>query len=282
MILDWLATAIPTSALTIILLLLCRGLIETRLTKSVQHEFDKKIESVKSDLRNSETSLQATIRASEAQLDALRSGALTGIVSRQAVIDKRRVGAVDQLWAGILAIAPAKVAVMNTSILNFEAASKASVHDAKAAALFGTMGGSIDAEKIYSIEPAKARPHISPLAWAQFEAYRAMLGFSVSQFKMLKLQIEDPQDLLNFQGIIDLVGTALPHRMEYLKAEGPKAQVHLVDELEQAILQELKRVLSGADDDAQAIDLAAAILAKAEHVNAELTEARKVEKKHGG
>ena len=111
MILDWLATAIPTSALTIILLWLCRGLIETRLTKSVQHEFDKKIESVKSDLRNSETSLQATIRASEAQLDALRSGALTGIVSRQSVIDKRRVEAVDQLWAGILAIAPAKFAV---------------------------------------------------------------------------------------------------------------------------------------------------------------------------
>ena len=175
-----------------------------------------------------------------------------------------------------------KICRTNTSILNFEAASKASVHDAKAAALFGTMGGSIDAEKIYSIEPAKARPHISPLAWAQFEAYRAMLGFSVSQFTMLKFQIENPQDLLNFQGIIDLGGHSAPASCGVLKSRRTKGQVHLVDELEQAILQELKRVLSGADDDAQAIDLAAAILAKAEHVNAELTEARKVEKKHGG
>jgi hypothetical protein len=269
-ILDWLP-AISTSTLTVIVLWLCRGLIEIRLKNSVQHEFDKKIQT-----------LQATIRAGEAQLEALRSGALTGLVSRQAVVDKRRLEAVDQLWAGVLALSPAKVAVMNISILNFEEASKAAVRDPKAAAIFGAMGGSIEAEKIYSPKPAKARPYISPLAWARFEAYRAMLGFSVSQITMLKLRIENPQELLNFQGIVDLVGVALPHRAEYLGREGPRGLVHLVDELEQAILQELKSVLVGVDDDVQAIQRAAAIVSVVERVNQNMAEARKAEQEKCG
>ena len=96
---------------------------------------------------------------------------------------------------------------------------------------------------------------------------------------MLRLGIENPGEVLDFKAIVDLVGAALPHRVEYLREHGPSAQVHLVDVLEEAILQELRRVLTAADDDVKAVQRAAAILAEVERVSLKLAEARKAEQR---
>ncbi len=54
-----------------------RSLISTRLTKSVQHEFDEKLETLKTTLRKSEESFKADLRFKEIQIEALRGGAMT-------------------------------------------------------------------------------------------------------------------------------------------------------------------------------------------------------------
>ena len=68
---DMLQYWIPAGATTgsfAVILWLCRSLISTRLTKSVENEFNRKLENVKAELRTK-----------EAQIDALRSGAMSGL-----------------------------------------------------------------------------------------------------------------------------------------------------------------------------------------------------------
>ena len=74
---DWLPS-ITTTSLFALALWLSRKLFVTRLTRSVGHEFDKQLEALRSDLH-----------AREAEIEALRSGALTAIASRQIALDKR-------------------------------------------------------------------------------------------------------------------------------------------------------------------------------------------------
>src|SRR5438105_1233155 len=100
--------AITTTALLAAVLWASRELISTRLTRTVQHEFDKKIESLRADFRASEERFKAELREKEAEISALRSGALSVLASRQAALDKRRLEAVDQIWTAFNALSPAR------------------------------------------------------------------------------------------------------------------------------------------------------------------------------
>jgi O6-methylguanine-DNA--protein-cysteine methyltransferase len=276
-IIDWLLTISSSSAVTVFVLWLARSLIVTRLTKSVQHEFDQKIEVVRSELRKSELAFQANIRASDAQLEALRSGALSGMTARQALVDKRRIEAVDQLWEGVRAIAPGKTAVMMVSVINYEAMAKTAFKDAKAAAVFGAMGGNFDIHRLVPTEAEKARPYVSALSWACFYAYRAIIGFCVTQFEMLRFQIENPQQLLKFDAVIDLVAVVLPGRGHYLKEHGPQGLVYIVDEIERELLKELRSALSGVADDAATLERGARIVKAAAAIHEGMANVQKAE-----
>jgi len=97
-----------TTALFAAALWLGRNVISTRLTKSVEYEFNKKLELVRSQMRESEERLKAELRTKETEIAALRSGALSALASRQVALDKRRLEAVDQLWASVTALGPAR------------------------------------------------------------------------------------------------------------------------------------------------------------------------------
>lgn len=78
---DWLLSTVSTAALLGLVAFLARNLILTRLKASVQHEFDRKLETLRADLHKSEESFKADLRAKETQIEVLRSGALSGLVS---------------------------------------------------------------------------------------------------------------------------------------------------------------------------------------------------------
>lgn len=89
--LDWVLSTGSTTGLIGALAWLSRNLIETRLRASVQHEFNEKLETLRADLRKSEERFKSDLRAKESEIEALRSGALSGLISRQVVLDKRRL-----------------------------------------------------------------------------------------------------------------------------------------------------------------------------------------------
>jgi hypothetical protein len=80
-LLDWIPSLSTTMALALALWL-ARKLIATRLVMSVKHEFDSKLEMLRSQLRESEAALGADLRAKEAEIDALRRGALSTAAGR--------------------------------------------------------------------------------------------------------------------------------------------------------------------------------------------------------
>ncbi len=119
-----------------------RELISTRLTKSVQHEFDKKIEAIRTELRTSEERFKAQLREKEAEIAALRSGALSVLASRQAALDKRRLEAVDQIWSAFNALTPARSIAASMATFNFEKAAQRAEHDQTLRQAFEMKGGS--------------------------------------------------------------------------------------------------------------------------------------------
>lgn len=204
---EWIP-AVSTTFLFGLAVWLFRGLIATRLAKSVQHEFDNKLEEVRSELRKSEQAFQADLRSKETQIAALRSGALSALASRQAALDRRRLQAVDELWSAVTSLAKLKYASMVMGTVDFDKASELVAKNSNVQEIFKVFAGPIEPLQLANDAP-KARPFVTQIAWALFSAYQSIILFAVTQLQILKTGV-DGAKYLKTDSIENLIKVALP------------------------------------------------------------------------
>ncbi len=254
----WIPSVMTTSLLGIALWL-GRNVIKTRLTNAVAHEFNTKLEAMRSEFRQREELLKADLRSKEADIAALRAGVMNAMASRQMAIDKRRLDAIDQLWAAVTALAPAKVVSSFMAVFNFEATAAEAARNRQFRQLFEAMGTSFDLKSLDLSGAAKARPFVSSMAWALYSAYSAICGVGLIKLQILKSGVEG-KDWLRTDVIAKLVRTALPHRSASIDQHGDAAYYGLLDELEQRLLEEFRKMLAGEETDKAGLERAAEIL----------------------
>ncbi len=274
---EWVLSALSSSILILVVGWLCRQLIATRLKASVQHEFDQKLEAIRTDLRKSEETFKADLRAKEDQIAALQSGALAGMASRQAALDKRRLEAIDQLWAGVETLTPFKLPALWLQTFDFVKALKESSDNPTARKLFLDFAPNLSIQSFPKVDVHRARPFVSDMAWALFSAYRAILGYATVQLYILRMGQEELADLLDPNTVHKLILVALPHYSDYIEKHNDKAYPYIVEPLEAALLEELQRMLSGEESDKKSVEQAAKIMQEVKIVNEAISQGSKTQ-----
>lgn len=260
---DWIPAS-STSALLVLVLWSLRNLISTWLTKSVSHEYDKKIEALRASLRQSEEAFRAELKAKESEIDALRTGALSGIINRQAALYQRQIVAVEQIWDAVISLAPAKRISATMAIVKFDVAAKEAAKEPRFREVFAGMGKSFGIDNLRPNEASKARPFLSQIAWAYYSAYQAIVTHAVLRINALKSGSE--KDFADVEAITRVVKVALPHQTEFIEKFGPEAFHYLLDELELSLLAELDNILRGEKADKESVERAALIVKEAERL----------------
>ena len=270
--LDWLPAIFSTSGLAVVLWL-GRNLIAARLTKSVEHEFNIKLEEIKAEQRRSEESLKSELRAKEAQIAALQSGALTAMASRQQALDRRRLESIDQLWASVMALAPARTIATIMVSIKFEEAAKEAERNPQARKLFETMSFGMDPKDLDTSSAQKARPFLSPVVWATFSAYMAVCMHAAMRMMVLRYGM-GAKDFADNDSIKKLIVASLPHYKEYIEEHGPAVYNYVLDALESKLLQDIQSMLKGSEVDREAIAQAAEIVKLSAAVVSDVSSAR--------
>jgi hypothetical protein len=255
---DWFP-ALTTTGLLGFALWLSRTLISTRLKESVKSEFDEKLEGIRTSFRNSEELFKADLRAKEAQLEALKNSAMSGLTSRQAELDKRRIKAVEQLWSMVIDLSPAKRISANMTLLKYDNLLEEAPKNPKVQEFVSIFGSAKDViGKMNKDNAAKVRPFVSDIAWALFSAYHATVSIAVIRLGLLQRGIE--KDLVDVKAVAELLKTALPHQADFIDNHDASAYHHLLDELENFLLWELRNTLRGVASDKESIEQAAEII----------------------
>lgn len=255
---DWVISTFSSAGLIAALAWLFRSVIETRLRASVQHEFNEKLETFRADLRRSEEAFKAELRGKESQIEALRSGALSGLISRQVVLDKRRVEAIEQLWDAMEKLAPLKMPASMMASVKYEEALKRATQDQKVRKFFETIGNTCPPEKLQKTDAHKSRPFVSELAWALFSAYQGILLDAVFKLQILKNGLTG--DLLKADHVTTATKAALPAYSDYIDKYGDAGCYHLLDILENELLKELRRIMTGEESDKASVEQASKIM----------------------
>lgn len=257
-LLDWFPS-LTTTGLLAAGLWFGRNLLLTRLTKSVEHEFNTKLEALRSQLRESEERFKAELRTKETEIAALRGGAMTALATRQMSLDKRRLEAVDQLWYAVATLGPAKSVSAMMSRIKFEVAAKEAESNPRAREAFELMGFGFDPKTLDLAGAMKARPFVTPMVWAKYSALVAANMSAVTRWQLLKSGLGN-KGLIDNESINKLLKLALPHQSAFIDEYGPDGYYHLLEELEGSLLTELDAMLAGAQTDRASLQQAAEIL----------------------
>lgn len=268
--LDWFP-ALTSTGLLAMALWLGRQIIATRLTRSVEHEFSRRLEVIRAELRATEERLKAQLREKEAEIAALRSGALSVLASRQAALDKRRLEAVDQIWTAFAALAPARAISAQMAVVKFEAAAKEAKSNPKAREMFALLGGGFDPKNMDTSGASKARPFVTPMVWAVFSAIQAVTMTAVIRWTVLK-HGAGSGDYVDHETVKKLILTVLPNYGDFLEKVGPDGFHYVLEALDNRLLDEIQKMLSGAEVDKASIEQSAAILKQANAVQMQLAQ----------
>lgn len=257
-LLDW-VPALSTTALLVMAGWLGRHLLMTRLKASVSHEFDEKLEKLRSQFRGSEERLKADLQAKEAEIGALRSGALTAMASRQVTVDKRRLQAIDQMWSAVSKLAPAKAVVSMMAPLKFEVAAERAVNEPRLQQLFESLSGGVDIAKLDQSAAHRARPFVTPMAWALYSALVAVVSQALLRATVLRSGV-DPKGLLKKDTLPQLLKAVLPDFAGHIDQYGSLSDPFILEQLEAELLKELQKMAEGVASDQASVDRAAEIL----------------------
>lgn len=272
---EWQA-AITTSAVGSLLVtagcFILATLFKASIEKGIQNGMDIKIETIRSEFRKSEIELQNYLKSKEAQIEALRSSALSGLATRHAALDKRRLEATEKVWGTAIHLGQLKLAAKAVGAMNIEyaitVASKADAEGTKYRELADIIWKTFGVDKYKAAESIDVeRPFVSPYVWALFTAYRHSLSHPIIQLNCMRTGVgssilADPKPLLN------MMKTAIPSKEEVIESSGPRIFPDLIDELEELLLVEIQKSLNNDDVDQENICKATKIIMAAEKIGA--------------
>ena len=224
-----------------------RDRISTFMDARIQHRFDAELEALKDDLA-----------AKSRQIEDLRASALGVRAQRQEIIDRRRVEAVDQLWAAVKSLGQLRGACATMAIIRWPEAAIGAEKDPNGRRFFEDMSKTLPAQ--LPVHDAHAsRPYISPIAWALFNAYQATLHYSYMQLKIIAAGA-GPKFISGPESLANMLIVALPDWRERIGKFGQGVFPDAVQELKSRLLAELRRNLEGVEDDRAEVERAAQIL----------------------
>jgi hypothetical protein len=254
---SWLFVILIAWGVPAVVVGLFRQTVFEYLTSLVEHRFQMRLEALKSDFRHGEERLKSELRAKEQQINTLVGATLAMRSSRQAVLDGRRLQAVEALMAAKAKLDRGKSAVTTMGTFNYPLVCKRVVTDEKLRQFFqmlsqtGGHEGVCNDSRHIDVE----RSFLSPSVWANFVAYRSIILLAMARMKLMANGM-DQEGLLDEGSVISILKAAFPGAVDF----SPSGQYKLIEPLEQKLFDAIADMLEGKEADAHTIKQAKLII----------------------
>lgn len=138
-----------------------------------------------------------------------------------AALYERQIRAVEELWGVVVSLAPAKA--ISSMMMNFkwDVAAEKAQKDSQVREMFKVLGSGFDFSKLQTTDARKVRPFVSPLAWAYYSAYEAIVLHAVLIMRLLQSGLDIK--LANTEYVTKLIKVSLSHYENYIETYGPSA-----------------------------------------------------------
>jgi len=223
--------------------------IKATIERGTQAAFDRGLEQLRSDLR-----------VREASLASLQNAVLQDRGGQAAVLDKRRIEALEAVWAETVRLRPAMMSVTNMRLLRYDVLEQRAPKEPKLREMLSLLQGDGKMSLFQNTTIDVSQPFVSDAVWANFIAYKAVLVSAVVSLEILASGIEDASKFFTKGPLVEMVKVALPGSAKYLDRVGEVGVYHLTDQLLDALLRSIRLALQGRDSDEAAVERARNIM----------------------
>ncbi|WP_108063755.1 hypothetical protein [Poseidonibacter lekithochrous] len=253
-------TSIGLSVLIISgLLFIFKTVIKEFFTNSIKHDYDIKLEVLKSELTQNENDLKA-----------LRESALEGVSKRQSILYKKQIQSVEILWKDVIILSKYKYISSLINSLNFEKASVLAEKDTKIRDTFKMIEGEYNIKTVDFFAGENVKPFISELGWAYYKAYKLIIQNDMLKFEILKIGLNE-ESLYNNKTLENLLIATIPEKKDLIINKTITSH-YLFEILEEKLLRELKKFLKGEENNKESIELASKIMKEVDKIQKEIID----------
>jgi len=261
-----LTSVVASGALSGVLIWLSREWISTRLRSSIQHEYDQKLEALKAQLKAQSDVALVGLRAAIERQASLLAAAHSSFAEGQKAAMERKLQAVDTLWVRVLRLRENLPPILGfVDILTVDEYKGIKDHPT-----FVTLSQGWSIEKITQLvdnEVERVRPYIGEYTWAVFYSYQAVM------LRIVYLLHAGRSDAAKLEwhkdsGTRQLIQAVLP-AVEFTEFEAASfgKVTWLQRRLEAKILAAARKLVSGEEFGADALEQARLIQQKAAQLN---------------
>lgn len=230
------------------------------------------IEEIKAHFAHELEYLKSELSAKSKEVEALRAASLGARAARQALLDKRRLEAVDQIWSTIKELASGKLAVNMLPFLRDNPWAMESTTNPYIAELLKSLAIKPLVDGNLENQAHGARPYVSPTAWGLFSVYASVIAMVKLNIAFLNSGLP-PTAINHDREIMDLLIAAAPTHQSYIESNRVKSYALVIEEIEKQLLVELQRSLRGEDNDRDEVERAANIMGMVRDVSLNWTKA---------
>lgn len=173
MIVDIVLSVFSSAVTSSLILLIVKEWLSTRLKGSIQHEYDKKLESFKTELRKQQELDVLAIKTAVAREAAFHAAAHGSFAEGQKAAMERKLSSVDRLWTSVLQLRGALPKILTfIDVLTVD-----EYKGAKDDPTFRALADDPTTQNFVALVPKgveEARPYVGEYLWAVFYSYETI------------------------------------------------------------------------------------------------------------
>ncbi|EPB5912690.1 hypothetical protein ACRQPR_000893 [Citrobacter amalonaticus] len=247
--LNWLLGVAASIGITGIIGCVWRDSIGRFMTKSVEHRFDKKLESYKSEIRENEKELEHM----REYLSSVRSG-------RDSYLQMRKFKSAENLIKARRFLNEFSMAVIFMKMFKIEALFE-NIDDPKIQGLIDSLVKPLNLDEKSSeyrkFDLDTPRLYLSDKTMRFFDIYSGIIMISVGMLKMLETKNKEASGIITCNNVVENIIDLLPSAKEDFEKYGDSFIFQLHDYFRRELLNEIKSDLTGASNLDRDTDLAA-------------------------
>ena len=220
---------------------------KVKIPVKIQHDYDKKL-----------SELENKFKFEEKMIEDLRRNAILGAEKRQGILSTRKFNACDELWEKIENVASLKALSIYLMGIKEDQFIKSDYNNSNNSLFiesFGKISGfELQKKTITTNKLSLQRPYLSERSWALYLAHSSVSTIVISKYESLKSGT-DMRNFINYNGILNLIKKVEPSNFSTY-TEINSSNIHIIlDILENKILNEIKKIHSGSEEDKKSIEI---------------------------
>lgn len=239
-ILKWILSVATSTGVITLALYLMRGTLIRIFTKKIEHHFEKKLETFKAD-----------IRESEKELEQIRSFIVSSRRDRDVALQVKRFEAAESMMRARKSLSEFSILVEYMKGLNIDEILKKG-DDPKIIEFINALLKPLNIdEKIssYSLfDKSHLNLYLSEKTIKVFDAYEMIILHSVTMMRLLSMPLKNKDHLINKGDISKFVIEAAPTSKEGFEKFGEDYALHWANYFYNEILKSLRKELHGAEN----------------------------------